>query len=438
MHHGVKLFTLFIFLNSTLCAMDPSYASSLASYSAPYSAEATEDRTEDRSLPDLGEQLRKAIRRYRRWEALELIAAGAPVNLEPFKQTYGAFRESDLKLSALQLAAKQGDLEVLRALLKAGASLAIQRMPHRAWLGVTKWSEAEEVAHEKSALIYAAERGHFACLKELLAAKADVHEKDYSGYNALIWAVKKGERLDCVRELIAAKSDPNSRIGQSGDMVLLIAIQKKDEACVQALIAAKAEVSNKQFADIAGDTPLVCAVKHGALGCMWMLIDAKADVNKIADYGVTPLIEAARNGNLAGVRMLLAAGARATAQGARIDTALDIAALGGHIEICKLLVKALLKMPNKKQSTSIITVFGLMRRKVKIKQGEVYRNRELFFGDLFRRAIEAQNRDNFGESLAGKQVNKLRADSQPQYKMAGNSLFTTYGNNEKQSKCSIQ
>lgn len=410
MHHGIKFFTFFLFLNTPLLSMH---------------------------RPDLGAQLRDAIDCHLTWRALELIAAGAPVNLEPFKQTHGAFRESDLKLSALQLAARQGDIEVLRALLKAGASLAIEKLPQRMTVVVPKWSEAQAALDEKSALIYAAERGHLACVKELLAAKADVHEDDREGNNALIWAVKGG-RFDCARELIAAKSDVNCRVGQTGDMVLLIAIKKKDEACVQGLIAAKAEVSNKQFEDVAGETPLVCAAKHGALGCMRMLIDAKADVNKVADYNVTPLIEAARNSNLAGVRMLLAAGARATAQGGRIDTALDIAALRGDIKICDLLVEALLKMPNKKQSTSIITVFGLMRRKIKVKQGEVYRNREAFFGDLFRRAIEAQNRDNFGESLAGKQVKKLRDESQPQYKMVGDSLFTTYGNSGKASKCSIQ
>lgn len=414
MHRRIKLLMLFIFLNSTLCAMDE---------------------------PDLSEQLRRAIACYDERKALELIAAGAPVNLEPFNPGR-SICENDLKLSALQLAAKQGNLTLLRALLKAGASLVVRKVPERIWVSVAKWSHAEEASREKSALMYAADGGDNACVKELVAAKADVHEKDREGNNALIWAVKKG-RIGCVRELIAAKSDVNSRVGQAGDMVLMIAIKEKNEACAQQLIAAKAEVSNKQFEDVAGETPLVCAVKHGALGCMRMLIDAKADVNKIADYNVTPLIEAARSGNRAGVRMLLAAGARATAQGDRIDTALDIAALRWDIQTCQLLVEALLKMPNKKQRASIITVFGLIKRKFSgMHSRALHLNREVFFGDLFRRAIEAQNRDNFAESVAGKQVNKLKADSVAQYKMAGNSLSALYGNRGKasksESKCSIQ
>ena len=415
MHHGIKFFTFFLFLNSTLCAMH---------------------------VPDLREQLRRAIRIYDEREALALIAAGAPVNLEPFNPGR-PICEKDLKLSALQLAAKQGNLILVRALLKAGASLAVRKVPEKTWVKVSAYSEAEEASCEKSALMYAAECGHTPCIKELMAAGADVHEKGREGNNALIWAVMKG-RVGCVRELIAVKSDVNCRVGQDGDMVLLIAIKKKDEACVQELIAAKAEVSNKQFEDVAGETPLVCAAKHGALGCMRMLIDAKADVNKIADYNITPLIEAARNRNLAGVRMLLGAGARATAQGGRIDTALDIAALRGDIQICDLLVEALLKMPNKKQSAPIITLFGLIKRKFgkTLYTRSLYLNRDVFFKSFFCVVIEAQNRDNFGESLAGKQVNKLRAESVPQYKMVGDSLFTTYGNSgnasKSESKCTIQ
>jgi ankyrin repeat protein len=418
MHRSITPLTFFIFLNSTLCAMDSS---------------------------DLGEQLRNNIKIGYTSRALELIAAGAPVNLEPLKPTYAgsAFGDDDVKLSALQLAAKVGDLEVLRALLKAGASLATQKVPQGARVIATQWSAAKEASREKSPLMYAAERGPFECVKELLAAKTDVHEKDRSGNTALIWAVKR-DRFDCVRELIAAKSDVNCCGGQSGDMALLIAIKEKNEACVHELIAAKAEVNNKQFADVAGDTPLVCAAKYGTPGCMRMLIDAKADVNKMADYGATPLIKAAGNGDRDCVKMLLAAGALVNPKDSHIGSALDISALKGHMQICELLVEALLKVPNKKQSAPIITLFGLIKKKFSFTYNtrELYRNRDVFFKNLFCMAIEAQNRDNFAESLAGMQVKKLRSDPLPQYKFVGDFLFEIYKSNGKasksQSKCTLQ
>lgn len=418
MHHGIKHLIFLIILNSNLSAMNP---------------------------PDLREQLRVAVRDWRTSEALELIAQGAPVNLRPTKFIYSSpelkiVAVGDIELSVLQLAAKHGDHVLVRALIQAGASLVVVKIPYN--LKFERTEEVSEVLQEKTALIYAAESGSLACVQELLAAKADVHARDRTGNNALICAVRRGKCLDSVRALIAGRSDINC-YATNGDTALLLAIRQKNETYVQELIAAKAEVNKKQLDDVAGDTPLVCAAKHGSPICMRMLIDAKADVNKCADYGQPPLMEATGHGDPICVEMLIAAGARPLTKNNNKDSALVYAIAQGNIPICDLLVEALLKVPNKKENVSIVTFLGLMRRKVKMGQSEVYRNRELFFREAFCRIIETNNRDNFAQSVVGKQLKEIQSrPNMPydQYATVADMILKKYDTraNKSPSKCTVQ
>lgn len=384
MNLQIIFYTIVFFLSSTLSAMN---------------------------APDLREQLRIAVKDNQTELALALIDAGAPVNLEPFKPTdlYGMYGENDLKLSALQWAAKNGNEMLVRALIQAGSSLSIDKIPTDAVLHIFTGSEADEVvSYEKTALIYAAENGNVACVKELLAAKADIDEMDRQKNTALIWAVKSGHS-DCVRELIAANAHVN--VGSP----LLVAFQKGDVASIRALIAAKAEVNDQNQE---GTTPLIWAVSTGDVLCVRELIGAKADINYITHNNKTALINAVGWAHKEIVEELIGAGARLRWKGARkvgesgelerIPSVLFKAAGNTHAPMCELVIEGLLKIPNDKQKLSIIVFLGLMKRKIPlIGQAVAYRDRDAFFKNFFREAVYKQNRNNFAESVAGEEVANL-------------------------------
>lgn len=413
-------------------------------------------------VPDLREQLRRAVKDNQTEQALALIAAGAPVNLEPFKPThYGMFGENDLKLSALQWAAKNGNEVCLHALLQAGALLSVEKIPLDAGISLSKGSEADEVvSYEKTVLIYAAEYGHAECVKELLAAKADVHEEDRRGNTALGLAVE-GMHADCARELIAAKADIHYRRNIGADSLLMIAATNGDATCVHELIAAKAEVNYKgNYAD----SPLLKAAISGNVLCVRELIAAKADVNYVnyfTQYGNTPLVQAAYHGHKACVEELVAARARLTCRLLRVNSFGNMEAIydsptrssavcwavrGKHQKISEFLIEGLLKVPNRTQKTSIIALFSLIKRKIPaIAQAVAYRDRDSFFKEPFREAMYVQNRNNFEDSIAAHEVVRLkelqRQGILQKYDPIVIDLQKKYGNKSntpKSQKCTIQ
>ena len=54
----------------------------------------------------------------------------------------------------------------------------------------------------------AANQGHIECLKELIAAGADINKEDKDGDTALYSAANQGH-IECLKELIAAGADIN-------------------------------------------------------------------------------------------------------------------------------------------------------------------------------------------------------------------------------------
>ena len=85
-------------------------------------------------------------------------------------------------------------------------------------------------------------------------------------------------------------------------------------------------------------TPLVAAAKIGNLTIGEMLIDAKADIEFFAKGDETPLMMASKNGNIDFVRYLLASGADINRKLKGEGTALMAAARNGQLETIKLLL----------------------------------------------------------------------------------------------------
>ena len=94
---------------------------------------------------------------------------------------------------ALRLAARNGDTNQIRALLKRGVDI--------------------NAVHEESgqtALMYAAANGNKEAVELLLKNGANINQDDKKGYSALAWAVANG-KTDMVNLLIARGADVNAK-----------------------------------------------------------------------------------------------------------------------------------------------------------------------------------------------------------------------------------
>jgi len=130
-------------------------------------------------------------------------------------------------------------------------------------------------------LTVAAERGDAAQVRKLIAAGADLNERDTSGYTALVWAARNGS-TEVAKALIEARADLNARDCAAN-----------------------------------GWTPLIHAIHKNNNEMAKLLIDRGADVNaragkctdKLIENGPTALLHAAGEDNTEIVRALLAKGA---------------------------------------------------------------------------------------------------------------------------------
>ena len=112
-----------------------------------------------------------------------LLAAGANPNMPaPTGET------------PLMTAARTGKAEPVRALLAHGASV-----------------DATESANGQTALMWAVSEGHVAAARVLIEAGADIHARSRSGFTPLLFAVRDGQ-FDTLRLLVAAGADVHDRL----------------------------------------------------------------------------------------------------------------------------------------------------------------------------------------------------------------------------------
>ncbi|MBX9830388.1 ankyrin repeat domain-containing protein [Candidatus Babeliales bacterium] len=206
----------------------------------------------------------------------------------------------------------------------------------------------------KNALHWAAHNGHTACLKELVAAGANINEAitagPHQGFTPLHIAARYGQAA-CLKVLIEGDANVNAAPDagpNQGNTPLNIAATNGHTACLKKLLKHGAVNAAPATGPIQGHAPLHFAAYYGNLGCLEVLIAAQADVNAALtagpNQGSTPLHFAASKGNTTCVQALIAAHANvnaATADGPNQgSTPLYVAAMNGHLGCLQALIAA--------------------------------------------------------------------------------------------------
>ena len=200
----------------------------------------------------------------------------------------------------------------------------------------------------------------------LIAAGAKVAAANREGVTALQLAAINGS-APMLQKLLKAGADPNASLDQFQDTALMMAARTGKTDALRVLLETGAKVNAAE--SWGGTTPLMWAASEHHAAAVKLLIDAGADVNartkfvaaangrgfegrspkadspdqKVEDFAsgwLTPLMFAAREGDLDSARLMIAAGAEVNARGGDGKNALGLAIFNGNYELASYLVDA--------------------------------------------------------------------------------------------------
>ncbi|KAG8830164.1 hypothetical protein FRC17_005292 [Serendipita sp. 399] len=262
-----------------------------------------------------------------------LLDAGAEIQREPGKET------------AFHVAAERGDIPIMRLLIERGADINAPGGTYGTPLKAAIQSREDAVFQfmlESGAdindcggtSVYPVVHAIFA--GNLKAADRLLELGSKFGEDALEEALKYSTREYLVKILLDRGADPNSAHKKYGNVLQLAVYQAREQA-VRWLLEAGADVNvvegeygtSLQAAVIEGDEALVC-----------LLLDHGADVNPPCSgkYGY-PLQAAARGKEVSTLQLLIDRGAKVNSRGGRYESALQAAAGIGDEEAVKLLLR---------------------------------------------------------------------------------------------------
>ena len=215
---------------------------------------------------------------------------------------------NDAGVTPLALACENGSAAMVDALLKGGAN------PNAALLS------------GETALMTAARSGNLAAVKALIARGASVNAKESThGQTALMWAVSNQHPV-VVQTLVEngadvhATSDVRPRAVHTGNR-----------------FGDRGDSKGALTMDLGGFTPLLFAARQGDIESGRILLGAGASANEQAANGASALVVAAHSGQGAFAKLLLERGADPNA-GRAGYSALHAAVLRGDVDLVKALL----------------------------------------------------------------------------------------------------
>ena len=240
--------------------------------------------------------------------------------------------------SALHWASYHDEVDGARSLLAAGADVNASTD-----LGVTP-------------LWLAAENGNEAMVELLLQAGADPRLSLRSGETPLVTAALTGN-AKVVHLLLAAGADPDTILLRNQTALMWAANERhaevvaallqygadpnlRTESRTQYMKTEKPQDSHpdyKTWVEEGGYTPLLFAARAGDLASAEALVSAGADINAVSAFGISPTIMAVHGGNTALLGMLLDGGARID-DASSGHTAVHAAVLRGDTAAVQVLV----------------------------------------------------------------------------------------------------
>ena len=178
-------------------------------------------------------------------------------------------------------------------------------------------------------LLMASARGHGALVERLLAAGADPDVALAGGETALMAAARAGS-LQAVNALLDAGARVNVTESTRGQSALMWAVANRHPAITRALLDHGADIhartgTRTRVYNLGGSRSAGSASRGIAL-------------EEVTLGGSTPLLFAARSGDLDSARLLIAAGADVHDTAADGNTALNIAAHSGHASLAAFLL----------------------------------------------------------------------------------------------------
>jgi uncharacterized protein len=225
--------------------------------------------------------------------------------------------------TAIMYAAANDDLELVRALLKAGANVKLKNQ-----FGTSALTEAAIIGSApiidallkagadpnfktpdgETPLMAAARSGKVDAAKTLLAAEADINAKEsWGGQSAIMWAAAQGQ-ADMVKFLASKDASLNDHgkinqwerkiiqeprpkdMNKGGFSALHYAAREGCAVCVQNLLAAGADPDSE---DPDRETPLLLALANMHFDTAAVLVKGGADLDKWDLFGRSPVYMAA-------------------------------------------------------------------------------------------------------------------------------------------------
>ena len=302
------------------------------------------------------EALIKAARVNDAFQAMRMLRDGANSN---FVDGNG--------VTPLLAAALEGNSEIVQLLVDARAEINYvpsglrQFAMSKSHAPLSEHQVMQAASRGDTALIAAGREGHRDVVALLLTLGADVDLANRHGETALFLAVTQGD-TPLTTLLLNNGADPNTlerenrsnrmtaaRIALGRDSILIKAVQEGHEEIAHALLNAGATADHRGHM---GKSALYWAIEKSRPAIAGMLLSAGVtpDINSLA--GMTPLMEAARLGDIDSAQLLLDHGANVNAfqhpdlgydsQSYDVSgmTALMFAARNGHTDLVKLLLEA--------------------------------------------------------------------------------------------------